>query len=356
MIKPTLTSPRRLSRPGKRTVKAGRQRLKGLYVLDRDTFGLIYGPDERRAVAELVDIYAPPQTAESVAQNPALLAEADVILSGWGAPRMDDAFLDGAPKLQAVFYGAGSIRPFATDAIWKRGVIVTSAAVANAQPVAEYTLAAILLSLKHFWRYAAAARNGDGWGDHKRPVPGSFRATVGLISLGTVARRVLELLEPFDVQRLVYDPFLTDEQAGELDVERCSLEDVFRRADVVSLHAPELRETRGMIAGRHFAAMKPGATFINTARGAIVRETEMVEALRRRPDVTAVLDVTDPEPPVRGSALLTLPNVVLTPHIAGSMGSEIRRLGHCMVEELRRYVNGEPLRWQITREIAARLA
>jgi phosphoglycerate dehydrogenase-like enzyme len=139
-------------------------------------------------------------------------------------------------------------------------------------------------------------------------------------------------------------------------VELLPLDELFRRADVVSLHTPLLKETEGMITGAHLASMKPGATFINTARGAIVREKEMIEALKKRPDLQAVLDVTHPEPPEPGSPLYTLPNVILTPHIAGSMDGECRRMGRYMVEELRRFVDGKPLRWQITREMATNRA
>jgi len=171
-----------------------------------------------------------------------------------------------------------------------------------------------------------------------------------------VGRRVCELLSAYDLKLLAYDPFVAPTEAAKLNVELCSLEEVFGRADVVSLHAPWLTETEGMITGAHFATMKPGASFINTSRGAIVREGEMIEVLRARPDLFAVLDVTYPEPPVPDSPLYTLPNVILTPHIAGSMDGECRRMGRYMVEELRRYVKGEPLRWSISRERAAVLA
>jgi phosphoglycerate dehydrogenase-like enzyme len=120
----------------------------------------------------------------------------------------------------------------------------------------------------------------------------------------------------------------------------------------VSCHAPLVDDTRGLVTGAHLAAMKTGATFVNTARGAVVRESELVEVLAGRPDLEAVLDVTDPEPPAPGSPLYTLPNVVLTPHIAGSVGHERRRLGSAIVEELRNYVSGLPLRWEVTRERA----
>jgi len=351
MMKTTLTPQSNLAR-----LDATQRRLRGLYVLDGPSFELIYGPEEQRDIAELVDIDAPPQTPESIAGNPALLAKADVIFSGWGAPKMDEAFLRSAPNLRAVFYGAGSIRYFTTDAFWKRAVVVTSAAAANAVPVAEYTVNVIALSLKHFWRYGTRAKTGQGWGDHTRPLPGGFRRTVGLISLGMIGRLVRERLRPFDLRVIAYDPFLSPAEAAKLDVEGVSLEELFQRADVASLHTPWLKETEGMITGQHLASMKSGATFINTARGAIVREPEMIEVLRQRPDLTAVLDVTHPEPPAPDSPFFALPNVVLTPHIAGSMGTEINRLGRYMVEELQRYVAGEPLQWQITAQAATMLA
>jgi phosphoglycerate dehydrogenase-like enzyme len=189
-----------------------------------------------------------------------------------------------------------------------------------------------------------------------RNVPGAYGSTVGIISLGMAGSRVAELLRSFEVKVLAYDPFVAQEKARSLNVEMCPLEEVFLRSDVVTLHTPWLKETEGMITGRHFASMRSGATFINTARGAVVREQEMIQVLKERPDLFAVLDVTWPEPPESDSALYSLPNVILTPHIAGAMGPECRRLGRYMVEELQRYVAGRPLRWAITREQARLLA
>ncbi len=331
------------------------QRLRGLYILDKEAFDLVYGPDEQRDIASLVDIVAPPQTKHSIEADRSLLAEVEVIFSGWGAPVMDEAFLSATPKLRAVFYGAGSVRSFVTEAFWKREILLTTAATANAVPVSEYTLSAILFSLKHGWKYARQVREQKTFPLRER-VPGGYDSTVGLISLGLIGRLVVERLRPFDLRVLAYDPFVDVEYARQQEVELVLLGELFRRSDVVSLHAPHLKETEGMITGAHLASMKPGATFINTARGAIVRETEMIEVLRQRPDLQAILDVTDPEPPEPDSPLYTLPNVVLTPHIAGSMDNECRRMGRYMVEELRRYVAGKPLRWQVTPEAAKRRA
>lgn len=331
-------------------------RLKGIYLLEAQSFPLIYGEAEQRDIARRVDIIAPPQTRESIRSDPSPLAEAEVIFSGWGAPKMDADFLALAPRLKAVFYGAGTTGYFTTEAFWDRNIVVTSAYAANAVPVADYTLGTILLSLRHFWSYSRHAKAGGDWGDQTRYMPGSFNTTVALIGCGMIARRVIQLLRSFDLHCIVCDPFLDDFEAAQLGVTRCSLEEAFRQGDVVSLHAANRPETKDMITGEHFALMKHGATFINTARGGIIRESEMTDALAARPDLTAVIDVCHREPPLPTSPLLSLKNVVLTPHIAGSHAAEIQRLGRYMVEELQRYLNNEPLRWQITRELSARLA
>jgi phosphoglycerate dehydrogenase-like enzyme len=332
------------------------KRLRGLYLLEAQSFPLIYGQPEQADIARYVDFVAAPQTRETIRLDPTPLREAEVIFSGWGAPKMDAAFLARAPSLQAVFYGAGSTGYFTTDAFWDRDITLTGAYAANAVPVAEYTLGVILLSLRSFWSYSAHAKAGGDWGDQTRPMPGSYQTTVALIGCGAIARRVIALLKPFDLQCIVYDPFLDDFEAAQLGVTRCTLEEAFSMGDIVSLHAANKPETCGLITGGHFALMKIGATFINTARGAIVCENEMTEVLGLRPDLTAVIDVCNHEPPLPGSPLLTLHNVILSPHIAGSHAAEVRRLGRYMVDELERYVRHEPLRWQITRDLAARLA
>lgn len=330
---------------------------KGLIVLDSHAYELIYGDEMRAEIAGLVDLVSPrPLTKAEVAADPAILRDVEVIFSGWGAPRMDAAFLEAAPKLEAVFYGAGSIRGFTSDAFWERGITVASAYAMNAIPVAEFTLATILLSLKNTWRYALGAKR-LGHYPERIPCAGGYGSKVGIISLGMIGRLVRDRLRPFDLKVLAYDPFVKPEQARDLDVELVSLDEIFRQCDVVSLHTPWLAETVGMITGQHFELMKAGATFINTARGAVVREDEMIAALAKRPEITALLDVTYPkEPPLPESLLWTLPNVVLTPHIAGSQNGECRRMGRLMLDEFGRWSKGEPMQWSITRERAAVLA
>lgn len=329
--------------------------MRGLFILNEDAYAKIYGAEERSAVEELVEIYAPPLTAAAAHEQLDLLCEAEVILSGWGMIRLDAEVLAAAPKLKAVFYGAGSIRYFTTDAFWDRDIVVTSAYAGNAQPVMEYTIAQILFSLKRGWYFARTVRELHGY-PTKGYVPGGYGSTVGLIGLGMIGRMVAKHLQHFDLRVIAHDPYASAADAAALGVELCPLDEVFRRSHVVSLHAPWLPETVGMIRGEHLASMPKDATFINTARGALVREDEMIAVLQQRPDLQAVLDVTYPEPPAPGSPFYTLPNVVLTPHIAGSMAGECRRMGRMMVDELRRYLAGEPLLWQISRAQAQIMA
>jgi phosphoglycerate dehydrogenase-like enzyme len=328
-------------------------RFKGLYLLDEPAFKLVYPPAIQQQIAQLIDADPKPLTAQNMHDYPERLAEVEILLSGWGIPTFDGALLSKMPRLQVIFYGAGAIGHFVTDAIWERDIVVTTAQEANSIPVAEFTFASILLSLKHAWRLARQTREQKIF-PNRDTVPGCFGATVGLISLGAIARRLLTLLAGTDLKIIVYDPFLTQREARTLNVELVGLDELFERADVVSLHTPLMLETRGLIRGAHLSSMKPGATFINTARGAVVCEPEMIEVLSQRPDLEAILDVTVEEPPRADSAIYTLPNVMLTPHIAGSAGAECQRMGQYMADELGRFVRGEPLKWQVTPQKAAR--
>lgn len=329
---------------------------KSLFLLGSDKFSAIYGEAEQAAIRELTDVLVDrPLSRNEVMAHPEWLAECEIVFSGWGGPRMDAEFLALAPKLKAVFYGAGSVKKIISDAFWERDILLTSSWAANAVPVAEFTLAQILLSLKRCWQQMREIRENQKYSG-KLPVAGAYQSTVAIISLGMIGRMVCEHLQRFDLRVIAYDPFAKQEDADKLGVTLCSLDDCFREGDVVSLHAPWLKETEKMITGDHFTMMKENATFINTARGAVVDEAAMIAVLQKRTDVTALLDVTYPEPPVEGSPLYTMPNVYLTPHIAGSLDGECRRMGQYAIDECRRYLQGEPLQWQVTKELAARMA
>ncbi len=329
------------------------QKPKAVFLLPENNINLIYGPDEQRDIAERVELVAPRLDAATYKEWRGKLGEVTCIFSGWGMAKMDVAFFEVFPNLKVLFYGAGAVRGFVTDEVWQRGVQIVNANVANGVSVAEFTAANILLCLKQVWQSALDIKREGRYirlahGD----VAGAYGSTVGIISLGAIGRMVAERLRSLQVNIIAYDPFVDAAKAQSLGVEMCALEDVFRRADVISLHTPWLPETVGMITGDHFRLMKHNASFINTARGAVVRESEMIDVLRERPDLFALLDVTYPEPPAHDSPLFILPNVVLTPHIAGSMGDECRRMGRYMVDELERWLRGEPFKHLVTPEYA----
>lgn len=329
--------------------------MKAVYFLDEDAFDDIYGPREKKEIQARLEIEEPLITRESYATTDRVWYGVETILSGWGMVAMDKVFLRRFPDLELILYGAGTVQALVTPEFWDRNIRITSAYGANAVPVAEFTLSQILFSLKHGWRHVRDIRLQKRLTKGHRP-PGGYGSTVGLISLGMVGQLVAQKLQSFDLNVIAYDPFLNPDDAAKWNVTLCSLEEIFARADVVSCHSPWTKQTERMIRGRHFAMMKPHATFINTARGAVIAENEMIEMLHERPDLFALLDVTHPEPPAEGSPLYTLENVVLTPHLAGSLGRECRRMGSYMIEELDRYLAGQPLRYGITQAKSAVLA
>jgi phosphoglycerate dehydrogenase-like enzyme len=325
---------------------------RALYVLSSDSFNKIYGVEERRDISKLVDISDVSYSPKDVSFDPSLLEDVEIIFSGWGGPILDSTFLSRAPKLKAFLYGAGATGGMIHREAWERGIRVTSAAKINGIPVAEYTLAAILFSLKHALRFMRLMHGAPFYPRKHETLPGGYGSTMALVSLGAIGKEVARRLKDFDLEVIVYDPFISDDEMRNLGVQRVSLEDAFFRSDVVSIHTPWLPETEGMITGAHISSMKPGATLINTSRGAVIIEREMIEVLSEREDLTAVLDVTYPEPPENESPLWSLPNVFLTPHIAGSVDGECRRMGAFIVEELRRYLRGEEMEGEIHPESA----
>ncbi len=328
---------------------------KCAFILWEDVFSDIYSPgclEEIRALAEVVPVHL---NSETWWKHQALLKDVEYVFSGWGMAEMDADFLAAAPELKHVLYAAGSVRSFYTEAARKSPIRLSSAWRANAVPVSEFAHAAILLALKKFWRFHREATASRKWG-REIDAPGAFETTVGLISLGAIGGMVARRLQAHDLEVIAFDPYAREEDAAALGVRLVDLQTLFEVSDVVSLHAPYLPATHGMLTGAHFRSMKVNASFINTARGRIIDEEEMVDALKERTDLDAILDVTATEPENADSALWDLPNVVLTPHIAGSLNHERRRMGAYMLEEFKRSIRGEALQHEVTPEIFETMA
>ncbi|PRY59537.1 phosphoglycerate dehydrogenase-like enzyme [Glycomyces artemisiae] len=313
-------------------------RLPALFAMDPVHLPRLFPEPLMRRLRAVLDI-DPALVAERY-EGFAPLADAEVVVSGWGAPRLDAAALERAPRLHTVLHAAGSVKPLVADAGWER-LAVSSAADANALPVAEYTLAAILLAGKGVFALREAFRADRSFAlGYIHPEVGNFGRTVGIVGASRIGRRVLELLRPFDFRILLADPYVED--AGVLGAELVDLDLLVAEADIVSLHAPDLAETAGLLGAERFAAMKDGAVVINTARGRLV-DTDALIAELATGRISAVLDVTHPEPLPADSPLFSLPNVFLTPHVAGSQGNELARMGLYIVEEAERLAAGRPL-------------
>ncbi|MER5493530.1 hydroxyacid dehydrogenase [Streptomyces sp. NPDC002490] len=271
------------------------------------------------------------------------LSRAEALFTGWECPPLDAAALALMPRLRTVVHAAGSVKHHVTDACWERGITVASAAAANAVPVAEYTVAMILLAGKGVLPAATAYRTRRTWLSPIETVGrrGNYRSTVGVVGASRIGRRVMELLRPYDLRVLLYDPYVDEQEAAALGARSTSLDELARSSQVVTVHAPQLPETHHLFDRDRLRLMPDGATLVNTARGALV-DTEALTAELLSGRLSAVLDVTEPEVLPADSPLYALPNVLLTPHIAGSLGNELTRMARAAVEELARYANGLP--------------
>ncbi|WP_223167611.1 hydroxyacid dehydrogenase [Nonomuraea sp. SYSU D8015] len=321
--------------------------MRAAFAMSGALFGEIFPDDLRVRLAKFVD--APDAVLGGLSGT---LADVEVLITGWGCRRIDAAVLDGAPGLRAIVHAAGSVKGHVTPEVFERGIVVSSAAAANAVPVADYTMSMLVLAAKSVPHRIRAYAAG-GWPDGPHPgVPpageraGLGGATVGVIGASRIGRLVIERLRAYDATLLLNDPHLDARQARELGCELVELDELCRRASLVTVHAPALPETYRLLDRRRLGLLPDGATLINTARGTLV-DTEALthECVSGR--LNAILDVTDPEPLPAGHPLLSAPGVWVTPHISGARGGELRTLGEYAVGEVERFVTGRPLRGQV---------
>ncbi|NSC21408.1 hydroxyacid dehydrogenase [Streptomyces albus subsp. chlorinus] len=310
--------------------------------MDEKAADAVLKPAAKRRLAQAVDLSPTVLTDFTTAEARTVLARTRLLITGWGCPPLDAEALAHAPGLRAVVHTAGSVRGHVTQACWARGIEVSTAAAANAAPVAEYTLAMILLANKRVLPAARAYRERRSRGEWllADPTLGNYRRTVGILSASLVGRRVMELLRPHDLRVLLHDPYVTEEQAAALGAVKAGLPQVFAASDVVSVHTPLLPATRGLVGGDLLALLRDGATLINTARGAVLDQDALTDQVRRG-RLNAVLDVTEPEVLPAGHPLWECDNALLTPHLAGSQGNELDRLAESAVQEVFRWAAGE---------------
>ncbi len=318
------------------------------------TIDRVYGRGRRERIAQLSNLYPVVISSETFDSHAHDLAQVEAVFSTWGMPILSEEQLAQLPRLAAVFYAAGSVKHFAAPLL-ERNTIVVSGWGANAVPVAEFTLAQILLANKGYFRNIRDCASPQGRTTAFRGT-GNYDTTIALLGAGMIGRKVIELLKPFCLHVLVFDPFLTQEDSRRLGVEKVSLDEAFRRGMVVSNHMADVPETKRMLRAEHFNAMPQNAVFINTGRGATVVEDDLVGVLRQRPDINALLDVTDPEPPRADSPFYELPNAILSSHIAGSIEEEVLRMADTVIEEFLAWRDGGSLRYAVTPDMLTTMA
>lgn len=322
----------------------------------------VYPKETQQRIKSLVDIDLDKvYCQEDLEANPGAFDEVEYIFSTWSMPggsEEKDNFARFFPNAKALFYAAGSVKYFAKHYL-DRNIKIFSAFAANAVPVAEFSVAEILLANKGYYQSMQAYKNKEAYklaGDISRAHMGNYATNVGIIGAGMIGKKVIELLKPYKLNIKIFDVFVDEARAKELGGEKVNtLEELFATCDVVSNHLANVPQTVGMIKGEYFEKMKKNGTFINTGRGAQVDEEGMLAALKNRPDVCAVLDVTVEEPATNDD-FYNLDNVFLTPHIAGSQGNEVARMSEMIVDQFENMLNGKPTQYEVTEQMLATMA
>lgn len=284
-----------------------------------------------------------------------LMKDATIAVTSWGNKPIDEDILSVCPNLKLVVHAAGSVKPVVSDALWEKGVRVSSSAPMLSMGVSETALGFTISASKNFYNLNANLHNG-GWSEGKGDIRELYDLTVGVISGGWAGRHYIELLKPFQLRVLLYDPFISEEKAAAMGAEKATFEEILEQSDIISIHAPSIPETYHMFNRETLAKMKKDAVLINTARGSIIDETALYEHMKAGNLKYACLDVYDPEPPAADNPLRTLPNVIMTPHLAGLANNGLKKVGQHAAEEIEKFLRGEPMLAEVTKEMLARMA
>lgn len=285
------------------------------------------------------------------------LAEARIVITSWGVGPFDAAVLVSLPALALIAHTGATIKPFATDELFDRGILVTQAGAGMARPVAEVSLTFTLALLHRVPEMHNALRSGDGWYDAdavgvQREILGTSIAVIGASRTG---RAYLELIRALGAEALLVDPTIDADAAAALGAELVPLDEALRRAQIVAVHAPTLPETHHLIGRRELALMRDGAGLVNTARSWLVDEAALIEELQRG-RLNAAIDVFDEEPFAADSPFRTLPGALVTPHRAAGTSQGRRRQGRIVADEVEAFAAGRSLAHTVSRDQLSSMA
>lgn len=302
-------------------------------------FNAIFTEEIRQRIGELYDLHPDIVQVDELSTHAKIVGTWEVVFCTWGFPRLNATQLSSLPGLSHVFYAGGSIKSFA-PVLLENGIGVSSARDINSAIVADYCETLIYLSLKGFFEtlrgYSSDCLIRKNFLTAKS-FSGVERGPVALIGFGAIGRKLASKLVQRRIEVLVVDPFLELHDAVDFGVRAVSLETALGCARVVSNHLPDLDSLSDYFSQQQFRAMQAGSTFINTGRGRQVDEIALADVFAERADLTAILDVTVQDPLPLDNPLRKLPNVVLTPHIAGCVGKDLELLGASLIEQASRY-------------------
>ncbi len=313
----------------------------------------VISPRSIKRMQELGEVvFGEGQDKESVKKA---IKGATVAITTWGNTALDEEILAECPDLKLVCHAAGSVKPIVSDALWEKGVRVTASAAMLSMGVSETALGFTIAASKNFFNLNANLHNG-GWEEGKENIRELYELNIGVIGGGWAGRHYIELMQAFDVDIFLYDPFVTEEQCAKMGCTKASLEDVLKNSDIISIHAPSIPETDNMFNAETLGLMKKDAVLINTARGSIIDEQALYEHMKAGNLKYACLDVFNPEPPAADHPLRSLPNVIMTPHLAGLAANGLKKIGKHCCQEIERFLKGEPMMCEVTQEQLARMA
>lgn len=303
---------------------------------------MLFAPEVEQRLRDLGEVVMNPQPRElSSDELRTLISGFEAVITSWGSPKFTTEVMEVADSLRIISHAAGSFKHLVSQKVFEKGVTVCTAQPAMAISVAAMNVAMMEILLRNVVNYASQIRLQKKWRPEgvsgHRELNGKV---VGIVGASLIGRETIRYLEPFDVSILLFDPYITEEQAAGLGAKKVSLEELFAQSDVISINAPLTEETRGMIQREHLQLIKEGAVLTNCARGAVFDHDALVEELKTE-RFSAWLDVTDPEPLPEGHELFGLPNVVCTPHISGGTPEMIHRQGEAAVHNLELFFAGK---------------
>ena len=266
-------------------------------------------------VADIVEVASP--NADAFVEG---AADCDAVITSWGI-RLDEAIVSRLEKCVAIGLGSVGVDMVDVAAATRAGIVVTNTPDVFIEEVADHALMLLLAAVRRAKEQNLFAAEEGAW--HKgraqlNHVPRLMGRTLGLVSFGNVARCTAARAKAFGLNVIAYDPYVSELTISEHGVEPVPWGELLERSDYISVHSPENDETRHSLNAAAFAQMKDGVVIVNTARGGIIKEVDLIEALRDGKVQAAGLDVLEQEPPAADNPLLAMPNVIVTPHVASA--------------------------------------